>query len=142
MSRAKLERRLEALEDQGKPDSSEPSPGDLVLKELSMEALEDIHFILDMEHPEDSLSWNVTYSKPLRWDGPEWIPSGPVAAHWYAHRWECQVPLRLRPGRQEGGWPSYDRPKDEVNAKIWDVLLADAPTPETFERWLTLLEIR
>ena len=47
-----------------------------------------------------------------------------------------------RPPRQAEGWPTYPRPVDELDAKICDVLLADAPTPETFERWLTLLEIR
>jgi hypothetical protein len=142
MSRAKLERRLEALEGQNGLDPDEPNAWNVVFEEVSSEALTDLGYIFEMEHPEKSPEWNISYSKPLGWDGPGWIASGPQAAHWYAHGWRCQVLLRLRPGRQEGGWPTYTRPTDELDGKIWAVLLADAPDPETFERWLTLLEIQ
>jgi len=141
MSRAQLARRLEALEAQDVTESG-PSPWATVFEEMSLDGLHDLEYIHAMAHPDPNhYTWGIIFAQPLGYAGPEWIASGPEAAHRYEHGWESQVPCRPRPGRQETGWPSYERPKDELNAQVWDVLLADAPTPEIFERWIKLVDL-
>jgi len=144
MSRAKLEQRLEVLEAQNVPAPG-LSPWEIVISEVGFEALEDLGYILEMEHPEDSPEWNIIYSQPPGYVGPEWIKSGPEAARrytlWLREALPCLKHPDTRPPRQVDGWPSYDRPKGEMDGKVFDVLLADAPNPETFERWINLLEI-
>ena len=141
MSRA-LDRRIAALE--GRHQTVTTSAWEPILAELSEEGLEDLHYVIALAHPDQYTGWHVEYSEPPGWDGPEWIASGPEAEHRYKLWHRAQFPgSRLpdtRPPRQIGGWPEYPRPTDELEAKVFDVLLADAPNPETFERWLRAME--
>jgi hypothetical protein len=137
------DRRIAALE--GRHQTVTTSAWEPILAELSEEALEDLHYVMELAHPDpESPSWKVIYSEPPGWDGPEWIASGPVAEHryqlWHRAKFPGSHSPDTRPPRQIGGWPEYLRPKDEMEAKVFDVLLADAPNPETFERWLQILE--
>ncbi len=136
-----LDRRIAALE--GRHQIVTTSAWEPILAELSEEALEDLHYLIELAHPDpESPSWKVEYSEPPGWDGPEWIASGPEAERRYKlwHRANFPTWHPPKPPRQIGGWPEYPRPTDELEAKVFDVLLADAPNPETFERWLQIVE--
>ena len=142
MSGAKLERRLEALEVRSVPDYG-PSPWGLVMDEMSELGMEELGYVFDCENP--ARVQHIVYGRPPGYVG-EWISSGPEAARnyrlWLREAMPCLRHPDTRPPRQVDGWPSYDRPKGELDGKVFDVLLADAPNPETFERWLKLLEIQ
>ncbi len=136
-----LDRRIAALE--GRHQAVTTSAWEPILAELSEEALEDLHYVIELAHPDpESPSWKVEYSEPPGWDGPEWIASGPEAERRYKlwHRAKFPACHPPSPPRQVGGWPEYPRPVDEVEAKVHDLLLADAPNPETFERWLRAMK--
>ena len=77
-----LDRRIAALE--GRHQIVTTSAWEPILAELSEEALEDLHYLIELAHPDpESPSWKVEYSEPPGWDGPEWIASGPEAERRY-----------------------------------------------------------
>ena len=137
-----LDRRITALEGGHRTDGT--SAWQPILAELSEECLEDLAYIIALAHPDQYTGWHVEYAEPPGWDGPEWIASGPEAERryqrWHRARYPGLIRPDTRPPRQVGGWPEYPRPVDELEAKVRDVLLADAPNPETFERWLRAME--